>query len=295
MSAIKGFIFKYKKGLTFFILLFISFSLLLYSNKKITINLKNTGFSLFYPFQLVFHSVGKFIENSFNSIALLKESNEEISRLRKELEEIKKAAVSFKELQNENENLNKLLNLKNNIEYESIACEVIGRDPKKVYDVLILNKGKNNGIEKNMPVVTYQMGKRVLVGKIFNVTSYASKVMTVHNPNFSVGAVIDPDNIFSVIEGDVKEVGVVKLNYIPKTFQFDENKTYIVLTSGDSYIYPKGIEIGRLTRVYPSKRYDLFKVGDVSLSVNLYTTSYVLVLIMKNKDQSLEVKEEKLN
>lgn len=281
MSAIKGFLYKYKRGLLFLLFIIISFSLLISSNKKITINFKETGFSLFYPFQLIFHSASKLIEDTFNAISLLKKSKEEIERLQKELEELKKAAVDFKELKNENDNLRELLELKRAVEYDSISCEVIGRDPKKVYDVLVLNKGAKAGIEKNMPVITYQMGKRILVGKISSVTEFSSKVMTIHNPNFSVSAIIEPDGIYSIIEGDVKEVGIVRLNYIPKNFDFDENKVYIIVTSGDSYIYPKGIEIGRLVKIYPSKKYELFKIGEVKLSVNLYEVNYVLVL--KNK------------
>jgi len=278
MSVIKGFIFKYKKILTFLLLSTISLILIFSSNNKITINLKATGFSIIYPFQFVFHSTGNFFQNTFNSISQLKESQEEIARLRIELEEIKKAALDFKELKKENSELTKLLDLKKNINYKSIACEVIGRDPKKLYDILILNKGNKEGIKINMPVISYEFGKRILVGKILEVTAFSSKVITLHNPNLSISAVIEKNNIYSVIQGDAKNPGIIKLNYVPKDFEFDENSNYFVVTSGDSYLYPKGLEIGKIVQIYLSKRYEMFNTADVKISANLSQIDYVLVL-----------------
>lgn len=278
MSVIKGFIFKYKKILTFLLLSSISLILIFSSNKKITINLKSAGFSIIYPFQFVFQSTSNFFQNTFNSISQLKKSQEEIARLRIELEEIKKAALDFKELKKQNLELTKLLELKKNINYKSIACEVIGRDPKKLYDVMILNKGNNAGIKINMPVISYEFGKRILVGKILETSAFSSKVITLHNPNLSISAVIEKDNIYSVIQGDAKNPGIIKLNYIPKDFNYDENVNYFVITSGDSYLYPKGLEIGKIIRIYPSKRYELFNTADVKISANLSQIEYVLVL-----------------
>ncbi len=291
MSVIKGFIFKYKKILTFLLLSITSLILIFSSNNKITINLKSAGFSIIYPFQFIFHSTGNFFQNTFNSISELKESQEEIKRLRIELEEIKKAALDFKELKRENSELTKLLELKKNINYKSIACEVIGRDPKKLYDILILNKGSNAGIKINLPVISYEFGKRILVGKILEVTSFSSKVITLHNPNLSINAVIDKNNIYSVIQGDARNPGIIKLNYVPKDFVYDENSNYYVITSGDSYLYPKGLEIGKIVQIYQSKRYEMFNTADVEISANLSQIEYVLVLAV---DENLSENSEEL-
>jgi len=181
--------------------------------------------------------------------------------------------------------------LKKNINYKSIACEVIGRDPKKLYDILILNKGSNAGIKINLPVISYEFGKRILVGKILEVTSFSSKVITLHNPNLSINAVIDKNNIYSVIQGDARNPGIIKLNYVPKDFVYDENSNYYVITSGDSYLYPKGLEIGKIVQIYQSKRYEMFNTADVEISANLSQIEYVLVLAV---DENLSENSEEL-
>ena len=112
------------------------------------------------------------------------------------------------------------------------------------------------------------------------VTYNLSKIITLHNPKFSASAVILKDNsrIHTIIQGSNKMLGLVKLLYIPKQYFFAESDIDFVYTSGDSLIFPKGLEIGRIVKLYTSKRYEMFNEADVQLSIDISKLDYVLVL-----------------
>ena len=178
MSVIKGFIYKYKKIIILIVIIIISFILMFSSSKTAAITLKKAGLSILYPFQYIFSTTGNFFQNTFNSISKLKESQEEIISLRNELNNYKRIIIDFNQLNNEINDLKALLELRENISYDSVACEIIARDPETLFDTFIINKGFKNGINENMPVISYASGKRTLIGKVVETTPFSAKVIT---------------------------------------------------------------------------------------------------------------------
>lgn len=291
MSVIKGFIYKNKKIITFIFLILISFIFLFSSEKGAIVKIKKEGFKIFSPFHFIINTIGDFFHDTFNSISQLKKSQEEINNLRNELNQYKKIIIDFNEIKNDNIRLRKLIELKEELIYDSVACEVVGRDPKNLFDILLLNKGKNSGIRENMPVITYGGGKNILVGKVVEVTPNLSKIITLHNPKFSANCVISKNNnrIHTVIEGSNKIFGTVKLLYIPKQYYFAETDMDFVYTSGDSLIFPRGLEIGKIVKIHTSKRYEMFNEADIQLSADLSKLDYVLVLKVNYKNQDFNL------
>lgn len=210
---------------------------------------------------------------------------------KKELEQYKKVIVDFNELNNENNSLKKILDLKQEIYYDSVPAEIVGRDPQKLFDVLIINKGSAKGIKENMPVICYTQGKKVLVGKIAEVTPFASKVLTVTNPNFTVGAVTSKDKIHCIVKGSAQIPGLVKLLYIPKQYVISDTGVEYVFTSGDSLIFPKGIEIGKIVKINPSQRYEIFNEGLIHISADIAKLDYVLVLKVESDKDNYKIME----
>jgi rod shape-determining protein MreC len=202
MISFRNFVNKNKRGLTFIILSVISVMLLMYSSKAEKVTFSKVAFSVISPFQNLFYSVGNLFQNTFNSISQLKKIQNELDRNKKELEQYNRMIIDFNVLNNENNSLKKLLELKQSVVYDSEAAQIIGRDPQRLFDVLIINKGSNDGIKENMPVISYAGGKKVLVGKIAEVSPLASKILTLNNSNFSAGCVILRNNVHCMIQGD---------------------------------------------------------------------------------------------
>jgi rod shape-determining protein MreC len=259
------------------------------SSSSAVITFKKLGQSVLYPFQFVFFSTSQFFQNTFNSISQLKKTQEEIKNLRNELEQYKKVVIDFNELNNEIINLKEILQLKQEVVYSSIACEIVGRDPKSLFDVLILNKGSKDGIKENMPVISYTAGKRTLVGKVVETTLFSSKVITLQNPILNVGAVLSANRSHVITQGSNRASGIARVLYIPKDYYIKLDESDLVYTSGDSMIFPSGIEIGRIIKVYPSKRYENFNEADLKISTDLSRIDYVLVLKIDYKKDNLKL------
>jgi rod shape-determining protein MreC len=294
MSKFKNFIHKRRRGVIYLILITVSFVLIFSSGNKVVLSGKNIFYSIIYPFQFIANSTGNFIQNTLNSISQLNKIKKELDKTRSELDSYKKVIVDFNELNSQIQSLKNLLKLKESMDYQIVACEVIGRDYRKMNEVVFINKGSSSGIKENMPVISYAGGKRALVGKIAECSLFSSKVVTLNNPNYSVGALIVSDRTQCLIKGDNTKNDLVKLLYIPKDFTLKENKTEYVYTSGDSMIYPRGLEIGKIEKIIPSERYENFNEAEVRISTELTKLEYVLVLKTNYKEddfQSLEIPE----
>lgn len=283
MSGFSGFIYSNKKNIIFIVLITISVSMMFFSDTRSLFILRNIGFSIISPFQIVFKSFENTVEGTMESVSENDRLRMELESARRELFQYRKIIMNFNTIRQENINLKKLLDLKDNMDYEGISAEIIARTPDNYYDTLVINKGSSDDIKENMPVISYANGKKVLVGKTISVTRFASKVLTLQSSKLSVGAIITESNTMCLIKGTNNSLGFADLVFIPKSVEFENGIESIIYTGGESHIYPKGIEIGKIIEFYPSNRYDSFKNAKVKISLDYSTLEYVLVL--KNENQ----------
>ena len=136
-----------------------------------------------------------------------------------------------------------------------------------------LNIGANEGIEKNMPVIS----KDGLVGKVIYTGSISSNVQLLTDPNFKVAAkVAKSDGMFEFTSNNI---GLLR---IPKSNEVAIGDT--VFTSGLGNIYPEGIKIGTVNDFEDSK--GLYKNVNVKLFVDY--TDLRQILVIKNAQAYFE-------
>src|SRR6266508_4743473 len=90
------------------------------------------------------------------------------------------------------------------------AAAVIGRDPSPFLHYVIINRGSNDGILRDMPVVTDQG----LVGRIDAVIADAARVQLITDPASSVNVHLQNAEVDAALSGSVN--GVVNLDLIPR-------------------------------------------------------------------------------
>jgi rod shape-determining protein MreC len=169
----------------------------------------------------------------------------------------------------ENLRLRRLLNFGKQLEFSFAPASVIGFGQEKSIRSLILNVGREKGIEKNMCVVTDQG----LVGKILSV-DYQYAVTQI---------LMDRNSLVSARLQRSREVGVIgwsgnlwlDFNYIPRDVVVSRGE--IVVTSGLSKIYPKGIKIGVVSEVTENE-YELFKQIKVKPAVDFNRVEEVFII-----------------
>jgi len=154
---------------------------------------------------------------------------------------------NYEEIIEENKRLREIFNLKEKkIITNFKVAEVIGVYPYIFPGEIIINKGKEDGIKKNMIVFTKDL---FLIGKVEEVMDRYSKVVSIFNNKTRI----------SVILGSTGEIGIIEGGYAPfilmKYIPYD-SKVKIgddVFTSGFSEYYFAGIKIGKVYKILRDK------------------------------------------
>ena len=177
----------------------------------------------------------------FTNVEELKAQNEELKQKNNELEQ---ALRELENLKAQNETLQEYMNLSEKYgEYKTIPGYVINRDISNYSKTIIINIGKNDGVQENMTVI----GNEGLVGHIISVEDNTSKVQTIIDTASSVSCTMSTSNDSIVCKGTLEDKSSLKAMYIPTDVNVVQGDS--VETSGLGGIYPKGIHVGTIEKV----------------------------------------------
>ena len=157
-----------------------------------------------------------------------------------------------------------------------VTARVIARSPTVWYSVVNINKGSNAGVRINDPVIA----AGGLAGKITSVTGGQSQVTLITDESSAVSAEVMPDGSSGIVKPQVGNPDDMLLDFIQKGANITKGMT--VVTSGfrsgklDS-IFPRGIPIGRVTKVGPGEL-DLYRRVHLKPYAQLRRMDFVQVL-----------------
>lgn len=194
-------------------------------------------------------------------------------KLGKKVSHLENKIFQFQELERENIRLKNLLQFGKEVSHKTVLAQIVARDSNSDFMVLRINRGNTDGIRLQSTVVT----SRGLVGYVFRLTDHFADVLTVQDLNNRVDGMIRRIRAHGVLEGNGK--GRVDMKYVTKTEPVILND--IVITSGLGNIYPKGIKIGRVTRIQ-RENYGLTQHIEITPSVNFNQLEEVLVIVAEN-------------
>lgn len=208
----------------------------------------------------------------FSDINNLKNENENLKQKNSELEQ------SLRELENvktQNETLKEYLNLTEKYgEYKTIPGYVINKDISNYSKTIVINLGKNDGIEENMTVI----GDEGLVGHITSVTDTTAKVQTIIDTASSISCSMSTTKDSIVCKGTLDDKSSLKAMYIPTDANIIQGDS--IETSGLGGIYPKGIHVGTVKKVTNTQNItDRYAVIDTAVDFDKLDT----VLVIANK------------
>jgi rod shape-determining protein MreC len=160
---------------------------------------------------------------------------------RQEIDGFKARLIGMDEVILENNRLEQLLRLKRKLIYSSIPANVISRDPSNWNDSIIIDKGREDGIEQGLPVVN-ALG---VVGKIAEVGDTKSKVILITDPSFGLAAVIQRSREIGMVSGTLQ--GICRMRYL--SHDADVQIGDQILTSKLSSSFPEGLLVGAIVDV----------------------------------------------
>ncbi len=180
-----------------------------------------------------------FVAGFFENLQDLQNTYEENKELKSRMEQLVSLEAQVQELEKDNNELRDILGEKDTLrDYEPLQATVIGRNPDRWHEMIIIDKGKINGIKKNMAVVT----AHGLIGKVKTVNQFSSTVqlLSAMDPKNRISATVQGEtNVFGLVEGWDKEKKALLVKTIPAGVEIKKGQN--VITSGLGGVFPSGL------------------------------------------------------
>jgi rod shape-determining protein MreC len=209
--------------------------------------------------------ISSFFEHYVKNVSASK-NNKDLTR---KISDLENQLFLTEEIRKEN------IRLKNHLEFgveqntRKILAQIVAWDSSSDYRVLRINKGESSGVRLQSTVVTSEG----LVGYVFRLTSHYSDVLTVLDANNKIDGVVERIRAHGLLEGDSQSK--MKMKYVTRTEPIILND--LVITAGLGNIYPKGIRVGRVTRI-ERESYGITQLIELKPEVNFGTLEEVIVL-----------------
>lgn len=209
------------------------------------------------PLQKGIGAVGDKIKNTVNFFREVRTARAENEELRKKVQQMERELDKVYRLQNENENLKKLLSFKEQFTQETVGCNIISKDSGNLFESFTIDRGSKDGISINDPVIN----ANGLVGRVSRVDLLSSKVVSIIDTESSVSSRLSKSRDLVILKGDaqLRIDGLCRLDYIPPDVEVSVGDK--VETSGMSSLYPKGIIIGEIIQVIKNEgQFDYYAI-----------------------------------
>ena len=191
--------------------------------------------------------------------------------LEKENKKLKARLKFMQEIQIENKRLKNIINFRQNTPLKLLLARVTGRDPVSGHQLITINRGKNQGIAKQMMVIN-EVG---FVGYIYRVFNNFSQVILLTNPQASLSAVIQRSRVQGMLEGGP---GQDKC-YLKFLKRRDDVKTGDIVATADLNTGLKtGFPIGKVVHI-SKKKYGPALTAEIQPFINPSELEEVLIVL----------------
>ncbi len=165
--------------------------------------------------------------------------------LKDQIEQLRLEQVRLKQDADQAHRLQALLGFKEQFIGETKAAQVIGSSGSEHSRLIYIDKGSDDGLMTEMPVITPDG----VVGKVLNVVDGStSQVLLINDQQSGVGAIIEQSRLQGVLKGRASgELVIDKIMADEEVKPGDR-----ILTSGGDRIFPKGLPVGTVAKVSKS-------------------------------------------
>ncbi len=228
----------------------------------------------FYPSMHYGAKYGHFVRNvPSNFIGILK-TDQENRALKEKLRNLEVNLQNASALTAENDRLTRELKLSRSMPWSGSWARVVGKTPSDWYGSFYIDKGSDDGIAVNDTVLGMQDDRAGLAGRVFEVYPRFSKVLLLTNAAASAVCSIAPSGMEALVEG--KGTWLLKVNYVPEESSLAAGAE--LTTAAGGLLFPSGVPVGKVTKVYPRESFMNFVTADVAPAVNVNTLKEVFVI-----------------
>jgi rod shape-determining protein MreC len=263
--------FIYTKTFTKIFAIFVLLALLVIADAKGYIGWAKGGFFRSFSFVTTgITSATNGVKNSFSTLFTIRKLVAENAQLNQEVNQLAFENARFKSAQNENSALRKALGFTQQSPFNLLPLETLTLDATGFSQTIVVNKGEDQGIRLNQPIVV-QPG--LLVGKVTKVYPNSAEVTLITDPSIVINGEVVDSSARGLIKGEHGlglSLDLVTQNELIKT---GDN----IITSGLSGDFPRGLLVGRISAIRSSNT-DLFQKAFVSPAADLRNTRFLFAI-----------------
>ncbi|OGS20394.1 MAG: rod shape-determining protein MreC [Elusimicrobia bacterium RIFOXYA2_FULL_39_19] len=184
----------------------------------------------------------KYLSENFISFVKIHQENQ---FLKQEINNLCLIKSQYECLLKENDSITNAMGLANKSKYSLLTARVISRDPSDWYKDIIINKGRNSGIQTDMSVVIFENEKMNLIGRVAEVRKNTSKILLLTDPISYVPVKTYRSQETGLVKG--QESAELIFNYLMP--DSDVKIGDKVISSGIGEVFPEGLPIGLVTSI----------------------------------------------
>ena len=197
----------------------------------------------------------------------VRDKNRELSQ---QIEDLRLQQTQLSQDAGQAHRLQTLFDFKQKVISQTVAAQVIGSGGTEQSHVIMIDKGRDDGLAEDMAVISPDG----VIGKLLRVYRTTSQVLEINDSTSGVGAILEKSRLQGLVNGT--PAGLTELHYIMADEQVSPGEQ--VLTSGGDRIFPKGLVIGSVENAVLDKDRDTFLAIRVKPAVALNKLEEVLVV-----------------
>jgi rod shape-determining protein MreC len=272
MRALFRLIVKYHFALTFLILQFVCFYLIVTYNKH---------------HKAVFFSSSNYFVGELNEFVTgitdyfyLDDSNEQLVKENTHLRHLLKSSYKHNKI-----SYIELHDTAYIQQYTYQPAKVIRNSVDKEHNFITIDRGSRHGIEPEMGVIS----PSGVVGIINKVSYNYSTAISVLNKNLKISAKVKKNNYFGTLNWKGADISTAMLEDIPHHVSLEEGDS--IVTSGYSAIFPEGIYLGEISEFQLVEGNNFYDI-EVDLSMDFNNLFYVYIVTNYMKEEQLELEKQ---
>ena len=232
--------------------------------------LENAVLTVAVPIESTLRDATRPAADFVNNMTDINRLSGENQALREENERQTVEIAILREVERDSEQQSRLVETRPRPEDVLVAASVFARDPNNLKDIIAIDRGRDDGLEEGMLVLTPQGS---LVGSVTRVLDDVAWVTLITDPDSAVSALIQESRTQGVVVGAAD--GTLTMEFVEETA--DVQAGDLVLTSGIGGRHPQGELIGQVVEVGQAAP-ELFQEVRVQPLADLSRLEEVLVL-----------------
>jgi rod shape-determining protein MreC len=236
---------------------------------KVTL-LRHWAIDIVTPFELASHGTSARVRSIWSNYLDLRHTRTRNQQLQAEITRLRVEQAEFAEDARAGRRLESMLQFQHSYVTQTVAAQVIGGSGSDAARMLTLNKGYDDGIRQDQPVLTPDG----VVGKIRDVQHHTAQLLLLSDPTSGAGVVLASTRIRAIVRGTAS--GGVQINNLTADSRIKPGEQ--VLTSGGDGVYPRGLPVGVIEKIEPDPRHQPYTAITVHTNANLFRLEEVLVV-----------------